>query len=178
LSPYSQSRAHKDPKLEKENHEDYEERTWRSKAHLDKRGQMVIPTGALKQALDSAVKKLGMQIPGKGKATYTKHFLAGVVLLEPVQTGKSGDAIYGNTIHANADGVRGSGKRVYRTFPTISEWAGTATFYILDEAITEPVFEKALFEAGKLVGIGQYRPEKGGYFGRFVVVGKPVWTTE
>ena len=38
-------------------------------------GEIVIPAMAFKQALDGVAKRLGDQIPGKGKSTYTKHTL-------------------------------------------------------------------------------------------------------
>jgi hypothetical protein len=70
-APYSASRAHCAEKLPKETPDAYEERTWREKAHV-KDGRVVIPAMAFKIGLDRAAKMLGRQIPGKGKATYTK----------------------------------------------------------------------------------------------------------
>jgi len=40
---------------------------------------------------------------------------------------------------------------------------------IVNDTITEDVFTQHIQEAGKFVGIGQFRPENGGYFGRFTV---------
>ena len=37
---------------------------------------------AFKQALDAVAKRLGDQIPGKGKSTFTKHFVGGVICEE------------------------------------------------------------------------------------------------
>ncbi len=47
LSPYSQSRMHQDEKGDKENHDDYEKRTWRSKAHKTEDGRIFMPPTAL-----------------------------------------------------------------------------------------------------------------------------------
>lgn len=66
LSPYSQSRMHDTPKLDKERPDDYEVRTWREKMTTDKAGQVTIPAMAFKQALPVAAKRLGMQIPEVG----------------------------------------------------------------------------------------------------------------
>ena len=44
-SPYSQSRHHSEPKLEKESPKDYELRTWRYRLHTDKNGNVYIPRG-------------------------------------------------------------------------------------------------------------------------------------
>jgi hypothetical protein len=73
------------------------------------------------------------------------------------------------TISANADGVRGSGKRVPRRFPIIPEWETTFDVFILDPIITEDVFREMVQIAGMFIGIGRFRPEKGGTNGRFTI---------
>lgn len=170
ISAYSQSRKHDTPKLDSENPDDYERRTWREKAHVDRNGMIFIPPMAFKQCIDSTAKYLGMQIPGKGKSTYTKHFLAGVLCMDRLTTQTAIADCPGEWISANADGVRGSGKRVQRCFPTIQTWEGAVDFYILDETITRKVFEETLRKAGQFRGIGRFRPENGGFYGRFEVL--------
>lgn len=164
-APYSASRAHEEEKLPKETADAFEQRTWRSKAHVEK-GRVFIPPMAFKMGLDRAAKMIGRQIPGKGKATYTKFFESGVIVTDPVFIADEA-AIQKERIHANADGVRGSGKRVWRNFPRLDEWSGTVTFHIIADEITKEVFEEAATYAGLAVGVGRFRPERGGYFGRF-----------
>ena len=67
ISPYSQSRYHETPKLNKELDDDYRKRTWREYLHYDKEGQVYIPPMAFKNCLSEVAKFLGIQIPGKGK---------------------------------------------------------------------------------------------------------------
>ena len=67
VSPYSQSRAHEEPTLNKETAEAKDLRTWREKMHADEEGNVFIPCMSFKQALDKTAKNLGMQIPGRGK---------------------------------------------------------------------------------------------------------------
>jgi hypothetical protein len=167
LSPYSQSRAHQAPRREKETGEDYERRTWSEKAHVDSAGEVFIPGMALKMALDSAARRLAIQVPGKGKATYTKHFLAGCLVQNDIPLGLRLEDLSSDRIYANADGVRGSGKRVWRQFPKVDEWQASVSFAVVDDAITEDVFKRVLTEAGQFVGIGRFRPENGGLYGRF-----------
>lgn len=166
-APYSQSRMHDAPKLDKETPAAYDERTWREKMTTDAEGNVVVPAMALKQALPVAAKRLGKQIPGRGKSTYTKYFEADVICINDVQIGHTKDSAACVTINANADGVRGSGKRVKRTFPVFHNWAGTATFMIFDDTVTPEVFEEVFTAAGLSVGIGRFRPENGGLNGRF-----------
>jgi hypothetical protein len=166
-APYSASRAHQEEKLPKETAEAYEARTWRSKAHV-KDGKVYIPPMAFKIALDRAAKMLGRQIPGKGKSTYTKFFESGVIVTDPVFIASEAD-IQAERVHANADGVRGSGKRVWRTFPRIDTWRATVTFMIIADEITRDVMEETVRYCGLAVGVGRFRPERGGFFGRFTV---------
>jgi hypothetical protein len=173
LAPYSQSRKHDAPKLDRERADDYEERTWREKCHYDADGTIFIPPMAFKMTIDEAAKFLGLQIPGKGKATFTKHFLSGALVMEGPRLPYKRDEVEGEWINANADGVRGS-KRVRRCFPVIPSWEADVEFYILDPTITPAVFEEVLVAAGNFRGVGRFRPGNGGLYGRFEVV-KTAW---
>lgn len=169
ISPYSQSRAHFTPELEKESKDDYERRTWRERLHVTADGRVYIPPMSFKNCLSEIAKYLGMQIKGKGKSTYTKHFEAGVLVVEPLVIDIKKEEVAGDWLYVPADGVRGSGKRVMKCFPVIHSWRGEVTFMVLDETITPDVFEKHLREAGSFIGIGRFRPRNNGFYGRFEV---------
>lgn len=176
LAPYSQSRYHNTPKLNKEGAGDYEDRTWIEKAHWDEEGRLLMPALAFKNAIAEAAKYLSEQIPGKGKATYTKHFEAGISVVEDALVSMKGkpvtrETIVGDTLHVPSDGRRGGGSRVMRTFPTIGRgWTATIEFMIFDDVITEDVFKRTLTQAGQLIGVGSFRVRNNGTRGRF----KPV----
>ncbi len=55
-----------------------------NRAHVNDDGYMFIPPMAFKNCLSEAAKYISQQIPGQGKATYTKHFEAGVMVLDPL----------------------------------------------------------------------------------------------
>lgn len=170
LSPYSQSRFHDTPKLPKELAKDHEERTWKNRLHVDKEtGNIVIPPMCFKNCLSEAAKFLSIQIPGKGKATYTKHFEAGVLVVDMVDLKIKPSDVSGEWFFVPADGKRGSGKRVMKCFPCIPKWTTSVEFLILDETITEDIFYKHLEEAGKFIGIGRFRPRNNGFYGRFKI---------
>jgi hypothetical protein len=171
VSPYSQSRHYDTPKLDRELAKDYEARTWRDRLHTDKDGNVFIPPMAFKNALAEAAKFMGIQIPGKGKSTYTKHFEAGVLVVNPLPLGLSKDDVQGEWLFVPSDGRRGSGSRVDKCFPVIPEWSGEVEFYVLDDIITEDVFRQHLEAAGQFIGIGRFRPRNNGYYGRFAVEG-------
>lgn len=169
ISPYSQSRHYEAEKLPKELAKDYESRTWRERLHVNDDGDVYIPPMSFKNCLSEAAKFLGLQIPGKGKSTYTKHFEAGVLVTDALTLGIQANDVKGEWLFVPSDGVRGSGKRVNKCFPIIHEWEGEVTFFVLDETITEDVFTTVLKQAGAFIGIGRFRPRNNGFYGRFNV---------
>jgi hypothetical protein len=171
FSPYSQSGCHNTEKKEKENYDDYEKRTWRERLHISHDGHVFIPPMAFKNCLSEAAKYLSMQIQGKGKATYTKHFEGGVMVIDGLPLPVMKDDAEGEWLFLPANGRRGDGKRVWKCYPKIPEWEGVVTFHILDDTVTKEVFQYHLEQAGKFIGIGRFRPRNNGYYGRFLVEG-------
>jgi hypothetical protein len=169
ISPYSQSRHYDVPKEKKELPKDYEARTWRERLHVDDKGEVFIPPMAFKNALSEIARFLSIQIPGKGKSTYTKHFEAGVMVMDPVPLGIKKEDVDGEWLFVPSDGKRGGGKRVDKCFPIIRQWTGKVKFYLLDETVTPDVFEQHLKESGAFIGIGRFRPRNNGFYGRFKV---------
>lgn len=168
-SPYGQSKHITAPKKDKESARDYEARTWRERLHVNKDGFVYIPPMAYKNCISEAAKYLSIQVPGKGKATFTKHFESGVLVIDPLVLPIKKEQVEGVWLFLPSDGKRGGGKRVDKCMPSIPEWEGKVTFLILDETITQDIFTEVLTEAGKFIGIGYFRPRNNGYWGRFSV---------
>jgi hypothetical protein len=178
LSPYSQSRHYVMDKNPGEGARDYETRTWRERMHVDNKGHVFIPPMAFKNCLDGAAKFLSLSIPGKGKATFTKHFEAGVLVMEPLVLPDKKNDVIGEWLFVPSDGRPGGGSRVEKCFPVIPEWRGSARFHIFDETVLQTIdtpdgkrsaFEYVIGEAGKFIGIGRFRPRNRGFYGRFLV---------
>ena len=168
IAPLSFSKKVSVEKLNKEHPADYEKRTWREKMHYDNtNNEVFIPGVMFKNALAGAAKYLSMQIPGKGKSTYTKNFEAGLMCFAPVKLGIDKDDVANEWLFVPSDGKRGGTTRVDKCFPIIHKWSGVVEFIIVDSIITREVFERHLSEAGSLIGIGRYRPRNNGYYGRF-----------
>jgi len=168
-SPYSQSRFHDTPKLNKENPRDYEERTWREKAWWDEKEEIFIPAMQFSNSIKEAAKYLGIQIEGKGKERYTKNFEAGLLVKDHLPLGIKKAEIKGEWVHVPSDGKRGGTKRVLKCFPLVFNWEGTVPYYILDDTITKEVFEKVLKSTGAFIGLGRWRPRNCGLYGRFTL---------
>lgn len=166
-APLSQSRQHYTPELEGESNDAYEKRTWREKCNYNGDGIVFVPAMAFKQAMDIAAKRLAIPDPDNKRANFSKYFVSDVICESHLSIGIHKDDMPSVTISANVDGVRGSGKRVPRTFPQTTEWGGTTSFLIIEEKITHAIFERVLSYAGRSIGVGQFRPEKGGLNGRF-----------
>lgn len=156
------------PEKESETHAAYERRTWRHRMHV-KEGFVYLPPMGFQRCLLASAQRLGLKVPGKGQQKYTKSFEAGVMVTEPVVLDVRAEDVPPEALFVPSDGVRGSGKRVTKLFPQIEKWGGTVKFFILDALITEDVFRRVLENAGALVGLGRFRPERGGYYGRFEV---------
>jgi hypothetical protein len=174
VSPYSQSRMIdplEHPKKDKETNPAYEERTWKHHMHVSRDGHVEIPGPCFAAALKEAAKRLKLQIPGKGRVEYTKYFEAGVMCVEPLVLPILSKDVKGERLHLDAQGRPGGGKRVWKTYPRIDEWQGDVTFLVFDDTITEDVFRQVLVASGTIVGIGRFRPEKRGFYGRFQVNG-------
>ena len=178
ISPYSQGRHYTEEKKQGENPRDHESRTWRGRMHVNSEGMVYIPPMAFKNSLSESAKFLSIQIPGKGKATFTKHFEAGVLVTDPLTLPIKSDDVQGQWLFVPSDGVRGSGKRVDKCFPLIPEWTGKVAYHVFDETVltkiptpegTMTAFEWILKQSGSFIGIGVFRPRNNGFYGRFIV---------
>lgn len=168
VSPYSQSRNHDIPKQKNRTADDHDRETWREHLHV-RDGEVVIPAMAIKGAMSTAGKYLYTKVAGQGNSTYTKHFEAGVLIPDDLRLGIKAEEVEGERLFLNADGKKGGNKRVWRTYPVIPQWQAATRIYVIDDVITREIFEKYIKTSGQLIGIGRFRPEKGGMYGRFEV---------
>jgi hypothetical protein len=174
LSPYSQSKYLLEKKKPDEGQDDFERRIWKDRLHVTDDGTVFIPPMAIKKAITSAASFLSVQIKGKGKKTYTKHFQSGVLITDPIPIDIAVDDIEPEELML--DGQPGKAKlgsggtRVMRCYPKIPHgWIARVKVVIISPDITNAVFEQHIEAAGMFIGIGRFRPENGGFYGRFEV---------
>lgn len=171
IAPISFNRAIQSKKETGENHDTFEERTWRERLHIDSNGEVFIPPMALKNCLRSVAKYLSETVPGKGKATYTKHFVSGTMVVDTLMLGVKGKDVVGEKIHVPSDGRVGGGTKVWKTFPIIPEWRTNCVIHVIDPIlIAKPEkIEEYLSYAGEMIGFARFRPQNNGYYGRFKI---------
>jgi hypothetical protein len=103
---------------------------------------------------------------GKGRATLAKP-AAACLLVTPERIGLG-------TKHFDIDSravvIAATRGRIVRHRPRLDSWQLTFTVEYDDSLLKETEVRCIIDNAGLRVGIGDFRPEKGGSFGRFVVV--------
>lgn len=173
LTPYCQSRYHGTAKNSKELPDAYERRTWQERMHYDPETKEVfIPALAFSNSIKEAAKYISMSVPGKARSTYTKHFDAGVMVLDEVMTGRTIDQAVEKQMFVPSNGQRGGGTRVMKSYPILMPPLEVeVTYQIMDDLITAEVFAAHLQQAGNLIGVGSFRIRNSGVFGRFQVQG-------
>lgn len=177
VTPYSQSKVYDVERLQGEGNDDYSQRTWRNYMHQTKEGEVFIPPNAYKNCLSETAKYMNIGIPGKGKATYTKHFEAGVQVLKPILLGIKAADVKCEKLFLPSDGRRGSGKRIWKYYPVMDTWKATVEVIVLDETVLQTsrttgltILEDVCRGAGQFIGLGRFRPRNNGYYGRFDIV--------
>lgn len=100
------------------------------------------------------------KIPGQGKKTFKDAFKAGIIV-EPRHI----PIIPGKWIVDN-QAVVINRARIMRSRPRFDKWSLVFKIQVTDERITEAILKEVVGNAGKFVGVGDYRPK----YGRFQVV--------
>jgi hypothetical protein len=145
--------------------------------HVGANGNVFIPGMQVKKALEGAAKYTGEKIKGKGKATYTKHFKAGVMVNDlELDLGIKPETVQGEELSVSGNGQPDGSTRVTKIFPRINGWGTKVAFTVIDDTVDQEIFKKLLSVAGTMIGLGRWRPINGGLYGRFRVE-KVTWKT-
>ena len=147
--------------IEKKASEDWEKEALK-KLYIDSNGTIYQPSTHLEMSLIEAGKKI--RVKGQGKATYSKLFGSMVSIDDLEIKHKKQDY----TIHKTLVVIPSTKGRVMRYRPMFKDWVLEFSITFEDEIPAEVV--KEAFEiAGKYAGIGDWRPQKKGKFGKFQV---------
>lgn len=130
------------------------------KLYVNKKMQIIQPSVHIERALIEAGKKI--RIKGQGKATYSKLFgsMISVYPEDIVHEIQDVDMFKCLVVIPSTKG------RIMRCRPILREWA--LTFDIEYDVEIDPMsILEALRIAGRYVGVGDWRPEKKGKYGKF-----------
>ena len=171
MSPYGQNGYFVIEKKSGETADKAEKRLWRERCHADADGNVFIPAMAFKKCLEGAGRYVKLKVGGgRGQETFTKHFESGIIIQDNIPLGIKKDKIEGHWQLVPASGEKNRpGPRVEKCFPFVQSWNVKVPFWIIDDFITEEALRVHLEAAGLHIGIGAWRPERGGLWGRFLV---------
>ena len=129
---------------------------------LDAGGSPTVPEGAIRKCIETGARKLkqgpqvreGLMVEGVQSFDYDREALGSTV----EELGKR--AQFTAPVVVN-------GKRVPRTRAKFDEWSCSFTLDCDDELVDKERLEAWLDIAGRRIGLGDWRPEKSGIYGRF-----------
>ena len=133
------------------------------KLYLDDKGKTMLPSVYLKNSISEAAKQF--KIVGKGKSTYSK-IVASTVDVSPFMI--SFDCGKYDIFRISAVNPMTKG-RMMTERPKFDKWKVSFEIILNDPAVPISVINEILEHAGKYVGIGDWRPEKKGMFGKFMI---------
>jgi len=130
------------------------------KLYLTEKGKPYVPSLYLEGCLRESAKQF--KIPGKGKATYSK-IVGATVSVEPgcIVIDGGWEPFRIAAVNPNTRG------RVMVTRPMFNEWSLSFDVICEDESVDINSIQNILEHGGKFVGIGDWRPDKKGKFGKF-----------
>lgn len=133
------------------------------KLYKDENGKTILPAVYLKNCLVEASKQF--KIVGKGKSTYSK-LVASTTDINPFYIDFKSGKYEVFRISAVNPMTKG---RMMTERPKYNKWSASFEILLNDEAVPVSVINEILEHSGKYVGIGDWRPEKKGMFGKFMV---------
>jgi hypothetical protein len=149
----------KDSTTPKKSGSQYNDREYAENAlYKNEKGEIVQPALHIESAMVDAA--TNYRIPGQSRKTYKQPFRGGVFIepnLIPHKIPKWQLDLQSVVIQRS---------RIMRARPRFDEWELDFTILNIDERITSSIIRSILEDAGKFIGIGNYRPR----YGRFKVI--------
>jgi hypothetical protein len=138
-------------------------------ANIDKDGQFFFPGAAIGRLLREA----GSNHKLKGSRKSAKFVVpAAVLVMNDAITILNGDEkspIKDFEVDSRPVVIPATKGRVMRHRPRFDVWSAAFTLRINDSILPDDFVAQLLTDGGQQIGIGDFRPEKGGPFGTFIV---------
>jgi hypothetical protein len=135
----------------------------------DKQGRFYFPGAAIARLLREA----GSNHKMKGSRKSAKYIVpAAVLVMEDAITIFNGDGKPATDFEVDSRPVviPSTKGRVMRHRPRFDTWSAKFTLRINEKILPVDFVQRLLTEGGEQIGIGDYRPEKGGPFGTFQII--------
>lgn len=147
--------------IEKKANNDWEKEALK-KLYIDSEGTIYQPSNHIERAMIEGGKKV--KVKGQGKATYSKLFgsMVSIKEFELVHQNQTYEIFKALVVIPSTKG------RIMRYRPMFTDWKLSFTIESEDE-IAKDALKEVLEITGKYVGIGDWRPEKKGKYGKFQV---------
>lgn len=139
---------------------------WRGSLYVDAQSNVVLPAESIKAALIGGAKKEKSGPQARGGT-----FVFDSPILMHDSSSKTLDELWGEGESRNVHrvSVKVTSSRVMRTRPQFHDWSADVDIhYDTSQAHASDIL-RWLETAGRIIGIGDWRPEKSGNFGRFTV---------
>jgi hypothetical protein len=141
------------------------------KAYIDKNGALYVPGANIFASLIAAGT---FQKAGKSKLTTQKTSLvpAGIGLDDIIcsLTTADGEALTEWEVDSRSVVIPSTGGRIMCHRPRVDQWRLSFSLDLDTTMFTPKLARLLVDDAGKKIGLGDYRPQRKGPFGRFVVV--------
>lgn len=137
-------------------------------AYIAPDGTLYFPTSAIARMLREA----GGGHKQRGSRKSLKYVVPAAVFL-PDEMMSLLDEAGAKATHFEVDSrpvtIPATKGRIMRHRPRLNSWKATFHLEIDDDVLETSIIKQLLDEAGRKIGLGDFRPEKGGPFGRFQV---------
>jgi hypothetical protein len=162
-------------------------RIWPEKAHANPDGTLFIPDTWIRQALIDtqkatrhAIKPPAMKgVKQRADATMKPYFISGLSIenspLMTMGTTQAANKCLRPATKADLRAMKqmcripSTGGVIPVIRPMLPVWSATVSITITDEVINEPVIRECLEWVGRYSGMGDWRPQNGGSYGKFQV---------
>lgn len=144
-----------------EDHAEMARIEWFGSLYVNEDGAAIIPSECLEASIYNGAKKQKLGKHFKSCVFVHEH----AVLSLPTKKKKAVD-LWGDDNYVDRRAVGVGQARVMRTRPIFRDWACDFVVHFDDEQVNQEEVERAIHDAGALVGVLDYRPK----FGRFEVL--------
>lgn len=137
-------------------------------AYRDDQGNCYFPGAAIARLLREA----GAAHKQRGSRKSLKYIVPSAVLVpQDTIALHNGKPLHDFEVDSRPVTIPSTKGRIMRHRPRFEKWQATFVLEIDDDVLPPDMVQQLLTEGGRGIGIGDYRPERGGPFGRFMVTG-------